>query len=690
MARLNESTASAEPIEILKRRFVRQNREIARVNSIQSLRIRSLESEVSHLLSENVSLREQVITLTQELERFEAAKTLHDGVYDVKARLDSKLVEISSLIAELGSLPRQYSKFTREKGDAVPERLSRESTSIKEVNDTELEPYLGHERDGRLPVILEDKYYPRRTLGAQELLELSNNEPNTPGSPGLETSVEIPKEAAEDDEPLIRTPADVMSLNEFVDYARDGHSLPPNLETRKKKRTESILMDEEQNVGKSTSLLDSKFTRKCGAKRKFSAEDEDSLFESAPAEDDGFEFSRPVQSPVRIFSQNDQSSIKRKPQPKAGALNHGQPKRKVLESKSTNINIASPAKPSVSKGYDQHQNLEIPRINENSVPRQGKGGIDPGKRMTPVPHISVSSDEKGTTQDAQEGEVEIRDASPLHDVEHHEVLATADMSNSRPSRRRGAVVSYVEPNLRDKMRRSTNELGPAVSRDKSRRSSSQIDSNQESNEQRSKNTSTKKARSSGITSEEHEIMGNESLESQSKRHVNMISQRKRKTSGRVADDSGDDAIDSQSQGLEIRHERGDEERGDRFADDLSQRQDAIRANTHISLRNVPGNHADVSQAAPDASRKSRRHSSNTRASKQSIAPRFSTTLDVEAVCNDLAAAYSGSSPDELSVQLTKTDEFAADSQGYSDTSFMGSREMARGQRVAARRRSMML
>lgn len=83
MARLNESTAPTEAIDILKRRFVRQNREIARVNSIQSLRIRTLESDVSNLLAENVSLREQVIMLSQELERIESAKSLHDGVSQV-------------------------------------------------------------------------------------------------------------------------------------------------------------------------------------------------------------------------------------------------------------------------------------------------------------------------------------------------------------------------------------------------------------------------------------------------------------------------------------------------------------------------------------------------------------------------------------------------------------------------------
>lgn len=68
---------------LVKRRFVRQNREIARVNSIQSLRIRTLESDVSNLLAENVSLREQVIMLSQELERIESAKSLHDGVSQV-------------------------------------------------------------------------------------------------------------------------------------------------------------------------------------------------------------------------------------------------------------------------------------------------------------------------------------------------------------------------------------------------------------------------------------------------------------------------------------------------------------------------------------------------------------------------------------------------------------------------------
>lgn len=133
---------------------MRQNREIARVNSLQSLRIRSLESEVSHLLSENVSLREQVINLTQQTERLEAGKMLHDGIYDIKFKLDAKLAELSSLATELGSLPRKVGKLCDEQFD----RPKQAAESRPRTEDM-----MGHE-DGRLPAIVEDKFYPRQTL----------------------------------------------------------------------------------------------------------------------------------------------------------------------------------------------------------------------------------------------------------------------------------------------------------------------------------------------------------------------------------------------------------------------------------------------------------------------------------------------------------------------------------------------
>ncbi|KAL4813996.1 Shugoshin [Aspergillus spinulosporus] len=466
MARLNESTASSEPIEILKRRFVRQNREIARVNSIQSLRIRSLESEVSHLLSENVSLREQIITLTQELERFEAARTLHDGVYDIKARLDSKLVELGNLITELGSLPRRYSRAIRENGESAPARQSRESGSKKEVDDTDPEPNFGF-LDGRLPVIMEDKFYPRRTLTAQELQELRDSDTNGPNSSGVENSSLSPKQTVECDEASTSRPAYSMNTNTIVDHIENEHPLPPNLETRRKKKIGSATVNKDQADTRSMSLLDSKFTRKCGAKRKFSAEDDESIFESSPSEEDEFQFSRPTQSP-KLFSQhehasadddsgelrrllqsptlsseNDHSPIKMKSQPSEGSIARVQGERRVLEPKSTNTNILSPTKPSIIKDKNQNHDLGYNEKNENSLPRQGKGAVkgskntSPKKSSTRATVLDNDGSKSGNKQETNEG---IKPNTPsLDGIEQSEVAATAGMPSTRPSRRRGTV-----------------------------------------------------------------------------------------------------------------------------------------------------------------------------------------------------------------------------------------------------------
>lgn len=142
---------------------MRQNREIARVNSIQSLRIRSLESEVSHLLAENVSLREQAITLNQELERYQAVKILQDGVYDIKSRLDVKLTELTNLVTELGELPRDYRKKQNTAQIRSPTQPSQSALNW-ERKTAEMEQNFACEEEGKLPVILEDKYFPRKTL----------------------------------------------------------------------------------------------------------------------------------------------------------------------------------------------------------------------------------------------------------------------------------------------------------------------------------------------------------------------------------------------------------------------------------------------------------------------------------------------------------------------------------------------
>lgn len=141
---------------------MRQNREIARINSIQSLRIRNLESEISHLLSENVSLRERVISLGQELERLDEAKSFRDGVHSVKSKLDAKLAELGSLVADLGVMPHKCGNPCNPKAKPAGSINSGKSNSDPRRGVANSEYRLGPD-DGRLPVILEDKYYPRRT-----------------------------------------------------------------------------------------------------------------------------------------------------------------------------------------------------------------------------------------------------------------------------------------------------------------------------------------------------------------------------------------------------------------------------------------------------------------------------------------------------------------------------------------------
>jgi hypothetical protein len=160
MARLNEPPVapqpSAETIDALKRRFLRQNRELAKTNSQQSIRIRSLENDCSRLLAENLSLREQVLQLQNALESQPFRPSLKN-IDAVKSKLEAKMLELGGLVAELGQLkkvderPRCRNQLaTRRSPD---ERQWRSGLGLQEVENH------------MLPTIVEDKYFPRRTMG---------------------------------------------------------------------------------------------------------------------------------------------------------------------------------------------------------------------------------------------------------------------------------------------------------------------------------------------------------------------------------------------------------------------------------------------------------------------------------------------------------------------------------------------
>ena len=196
MARLNDPTQpAAESIDAcespllvppsavclrrtVKRRFVRQNREIARytittglligikcyrANSTQSLRIRNLECEVSRLLSENVSLREQIIKLKYEVEK-SANDSIRENVDDVKAKLAEKLIELGVLVKELGQVQKSAETRKPQKRRSLGHNSPRISPDQRNWKNTLSVSEATGGIDGRLPPIIEDKHYPRRTM----------------------------------------------------------------------------------------------------------------------------------------------------------------------------------------------------------------------------------------------------------------------------------------------------------------------------------------------------------------------------------------------------------------------------------------------------------------------------------------------------------------------------------------------
>ena len=145
----------------VKRKFMRQNRDIARANSTQSLRIRNLENETSRLLAENLGLREQIIQLQNDLENGKARR-IADSTGVIKSQLEAKLLEIGALITSLGDGSTSKKKAARE-GKITKANPSQSPDQRNWKNMCTLsEAVAGQE--GRLPPIMENKSYPRRTL----------------------------------------------------------------------------------------------------------------------------------------------------------------------------------------------------------------------------------------------------------------------------------------------------------------------------------------------------------------------------------------------------------------------------------------------------------------------------------------------------------------------------------------------
>jgi Shugoshin N-terminal coiled-coil region len=149
-------------VTIVRRKYSRQNKEIARINSTQCIRIRNLENEVSRLLAENLGLREQILRLQTEAESRSSQEVL-DHVNAIKSNLEVKLLELGALVTALGDAPPPKRKASAKEGKTVRPSPTQSPDQKNWKNMCTLSEAVGLQ-DGKLPPILEDKSYPRRTL----------------------------------------------------------------------------------------------------------------------------------------------------------------------------------------------------------------------------------------------------------------------------------------------------------------------------------------------------------------------------------------------------------------------------------------------------------------------------------------------------------------------------------------------
>ncbi|ETS79561.1 hypothetical protein PFICI_09414 [Pestalotiopsis fici W106-1] len=477
MARLNEPVAAPDGMEILRRKFLRQNRDIARVNSTQSLRIRSLENECARMLSENLELRGQILRLETEIQESRAQR-IADHALEIKEKMEAQLLEWGSMLASLGHEP-----LPRNRSPRANKRLRRDpslglagagSPRFRRRNTSELEAAALQE--GRLPPLWENRPCPRETLNRDEILALCSEaeetespdlgpppmsrfvdpEPvkislsttQTPMSPAAEEprSPHPCSEQAPEHMALGRVPQEIVpghvESTASKSPARNFVELPvpatqiSNVTLKRKSRAD----EDKENAP----------TAKLGGDPAKSTKLREKLATTKPFKDpsadkgDGHEqitTSAPVLAP-----------------------------RKALGAKSTNEVVSSPKKPAKRPLLDEIAQEKANakgsgKVREPSKPKKKEGDSKPVEISVPQPAPApcmpvdvepdlMSSEPISSAVTSPEPQ-SLRDTPPPADI-------SSTGETSRVGRRARSNVSYAEPNLRDKMRRPTKQLFDAV------------------------------------------------------------------------------------------------------------------------------------------------------------------------------------------------------------------------------------
>ncbi|KAI1083883.1 hypothetical protein F5B20DRAFT_355492 [Whalleya microplaca] len=523
MARLNEPMVSTDSIDTLRRKFLRQNRDIARINSTQSLKIRCLENECARMLSENLDLRGQILRLETELQQ-SSAHRIADHALEIKEKMEAQLLEWGAMLGSLGHepLPKDRSPRAAKKPRMMPS-VGR-STSEWRRRDTmssmkDLEAVA--QQEGRLPPIWENKSCPRETLNREEILALCDRADDNADSNTDSPDLGPPPVSRFVDEDPVKIDLPTKSATSMSDSAVRKERTPTpearRTPTKTMEKAEGVFKDEpsvkkaelkaikpisptkpETTVATKLSAPadESQITNqavKAGLKRKTRDEDEkENPLASRPFIQTTTATKAQSEKTAGVKGRASNRPIKDVPHKKESRdkITGSVTQRKPLGAKNSNEVLNSPKKASkpliadeVTKAKAESKRAE-PEKEKTKVKEQRIVPIEmpapPALAAPPVatikeelaPEPEMASPDSPTPMASRD---DIRDTPPPSDI-----LSRGE--TSRGSRRARAAVSYAEPNLRDKMRRPTKELFDAVSGEgrNIRRGSSQSKSNEPS------------------------------------------------------------------------------------------------------------------------------------------------------------------------------------------------------------------
>ncbi|TFA98649.1 hypothetical protein CCMA1212_009546 [Trichoderma ghanense] len=497
MARLNEVPVPTESLETLRKKMLRQNRELAKTNNIRALRIRELENECACMLSENLELRSRILELEKQVEDNEARR-IADHAMAIKAKLEAQLTEWGTLLAGLGLEPpakRHSPMIKRRAKQTMSFSANRPSPSQRRLRDIARDiEELGH--------IPEARSNSRRSMNPEQIMALRSEADAEAESPEL--GPPPMSKYIEEDPVRVDSPSRSMPVKSSDDASKSGAKtkgleapialtssrpyvngrVPPVIEESDEQegREEPAMGQRRERAQNPRSTVETAPEQpiKAGSKRKFEARDDSENTQPPKITNENSLGKAPAEKLLLHDKGNGRTVKDFAKMRKKSQLELSENVRKPLAAKSTNDDIINSPKKLLKTKPSMDDEIATAKLNA-AKPKApvGRPRLKPKNALS-----STTATVPVLTIEPQETILEMCDlAAPIREPalllpsspvategpEGSRVGDTpppADISSngetSRPSRRNRTTISYAEPNLRAKMRRPTKELFDAV------------------------------------------------------------------------------------------------------------------------------------------------------------------------------------------------------------------------------------